>query len=397
MVKKIGNDAAYVQGSLCSAIYDFTTGKVFSINPQGTAIISSYINTNLLNEEERRFISEIESATGIAMTVDNIADYNFAEIKPQLNFAWLELTQRCNMRCVHCYEGNEHHESPFPLTCEEWKTVIRHCVKSGCYSIQFIGGEPSICPFLPELIYYAQDVGIQSISIFSNLYDISDGLFKAIKDCKVHVRFSIYGTSAYSHDNVTQRRGSFDRLMACIRRFQEHAIPMYANVVLMKENESEKDTIREFLATHGVKKIHLDEIRKVYGGSQSQHMLDNPVIVYKRPNFLADKETFNKNYYINSCWYGRIAISTDGTVYPCEFERNIIYGNVRNQPLESILTGKELKRHWFLSFREIDKCNCCEYRFACKDCRPMAFAEHGCLYEQNPRCRYNPQTGKWEN
>ena len=191
MVKKIGNDAAYVQGALCSAIYNFTTGRVFSINAQGTNIISSYMNANLLNDEEQSFINEIELATGIAIAMNDIADYDFTEVKPQLNFAWLELTQRCNMRCVHCYEGNEHHESLFPLTCEEWKTVIRHCVKSGCYSIQFIGGEPSICHFLPELIYYARDVGMQSISIFSNLYDISEELFNAIKDCKVHVKFSI--------------------------------------------------------------------------------------------------------------------------------------------------------------------------------------------------------------
>jgi len=40
-------------------------------------------------------------------------------------------------------------------------------------------------------------------------------------------------------------------------------------------------------------------------------------------------------------------------------------------------------------------CGSCEYRFACKDCRPMAYAEHGRMTDQNPRCCYDPMTGRW--
>ena len=40
-------------------------------------------------------------------------------------------------------------------------------------------------------------------------------------------------------------------------------------------------------------------------------------------------------------------------------------------------------------------CKDCEYRFACKDCRPLAKSVDGCQNGKNPRCKYDPYTGNW--
>ena len=168
-----------------------------------------------------------------------------------------------------------------------------------------------------------------------------------------------------------------------------------ANIVLMNENEDDKSEILRLLKAHDVDEIHIDEIRKVYGGTQNVHLPKKPTIIYRKPNFRADESVFNRNNSVNSCWHGKMTISTDGTVFPCEFERNITLGNIRSQSLETILKSEQVRKYWYLSFDKIKQCKLCEYRFACKDCRPISYAENGCFLDKNPRCCYNPATGAW--
>ena len=124
-------------------------------------------------------------------------------------------------------------------------------------------------------------------------------------------------------------------------------------------------------------------------------MLSNPVLKLRKPNFRTDRASFEKSRSANTCWHGKFSISTDGSVYPCEFERNILYGNIRQTSIAGLLKSDMIKKYWYFSFDEITPCRNCEYRFACKDCRPMAYGEHGCLTDQNPRCCYDPAAGKW--
>jgi len=239
-------------------------------------------------------------------------------------------------------------------------------------------------------------IGIENISVFSNLLNISQVLLDAIVDCKVGIHFSIYGSTPEIHDIITQIPGSFTKLISSIERVQNARVPLRAHVVRMKENEDDIENIRAFLRTIHIDSVHFDEIRKVFGGTQSKHLPSTPRNRFTHPNFRTDRKTFEANAMINTCWYGKLVVSTDGSIYPCEFERNITYGNVRNGSISQFMKADSLMRCWYFSFDQIDPCKRCEYRFACRDCRPMAFAECGCITDKNPRCCYKPLVGVWE-
>lgn len=394
MIKEIDGSAAYVTGALRSALYDFETGKVYSINPEGTRILSDFLAGGRVTAEGAAFLEQIRGAAGLAL--ERVSDYEFPPLPAKLDLAWLELTQRCNFRCVHCYQGACHEEETAPLSVDEWKEVILQCAAADCRQLQLIGGEPGLCPFLPELIRFARGAGIRKLFLFSNLFFMPEDLLAAVTDCGVQVNFSIYGSRAEVHDRITQVPGSFDRLVSRVTRLRDLRVPLRANIVLMRENEGELEPTKAYLRELGVTSFHYDEIRKVYGGAQSPHMPANPVLKLKRPNFRTDRAAFERNRYANSCWHGRLSVSTDGTVYPCEFERNIVYGNVRQASLPDILAGEAVRRYWYLSFDHITLCRDCEYRFACRDCRPMAYAERGRMTDQNPRCCYDPASGRWD-
>lgn len=394
MIKQLSDNIVYVSGKAAAAIYDFETGKVFAINSIGKSIVEKVIQYEDISDFEMRYIEQLKSVVGIEEFSD-FSDYNVNVREKSLNFVWLELTQCCNSRCVHCYEGNVHTEVSNPLTVSEWKSIILQLKEVGCKHIQFIGGEPTLYKEIRLLITFAYSIGIRT-SVYSNLISISEELIQTFKETDTKIKTSIYGHNAKIQELVTQIPGSFDKWVYNVNRLKANDISVECGIVLMRENEACKELILDFVKQLGFDKVSVDEIRKVYGGCQEKHMLKNGYTKRKRTNFKADKKHFDNAGYKNTCWYGKMVISTDGTVYPCEFERNITYGNIRVLPIKQLLESEKLMQCWYLDFSKIEGCSECEYRFACRDCRPVAYAEKANLYEKNPRCAYNPEIGVWE-
>lgn len=168
----------------------------------------------------------------------------------------------------------------------------------------------------------------------------------------------------------------------------------------MKENEQYYNEIKEFIQKLGVSGFRFDVIREVVDGTQSNHLPITDKIkkmaYRKKPNFFVKKSDFDKSINRNTCWYGKLVVSEDGNILPCVFERNISCGNIRNNTLEDIINSQKLKNCWNFDFSKIEECKDCEYRYACKDCRPMAISKND-INKKNPRCMYNPYDGEWKN
>src|SRR4029450_12450287 len=92
-----------------------------------------------------------------------------------LDFLWLELTNRCNLRCVHCY-ADSHPGSGFRdvLTTAQYATLMTEAHDLGCRKIQLIGGEPQLHPEFYELLGATKRIGYEFVEVFSNLTKIDN-------------------------------------------------------------------------------------------------------------------------------------------------------------------------------------------------------------------------------
>lgn len=61
----------------------------------------------------------------------------------------------CNLKCKYCFARFKNIKDP--LTKEDNFKIINKLAKSGVKKINFVGGEPTLCPFLGELIQYAKN------------------------------------------------------------------------------------------------------------------------------------------------------------------------------------------------------------------------------------------------
>jgi len=319
----------------------------------------------------------------------------------KISFVWLELTQNCNLRCIHCYEGAVHDTPQKILSLERWKEIIAELSELGCHNIQFIGGEPCCYPHLAELLTFAKKFKFDSIVLFTNATLLDKEIIEVIAKNNIMVKISIYGGTEKSHDKITQIKGSFAKLKNNIQKLLDYNIQVKPSIVLMRENQDKLLEIKEFIISMGLKYQPYDVIRPVYCGSQIAHMPTNRQtlnsVIQTKPAFIISKAKFNRALTEHSCWFGEFAITDSGDVYPCEFVRNIVYGNVLHTNIKDILQSDILNRCWHLNNDHIYICKDCEYRYACKDCRTLGIAKNGNLLDKTMRCTYNPYTGIWEN
>lgn len=395
---EINNNVVFVQGANAGAIYNLNSGDIFSINKNSCKVIKKYIDGIEPTFSEKEYIE--------TLVLNNLINKNFtcSEYTPEpsvntLDLCWLEITQACNCRCLHCYEGENHRRQKNPLSLNEWKDIINQIKSSGVKRVVIIGGEPCIHPDIDKIADYVASQKI-STTIFTNGTHITESLKEIVIKNKIKMKFSLYGHCSEIHDSITKTQGSFDKLCESIRFFLKHKITVDIAVVIMRENENYINEIKEFLNTLGVSKFRFDVIREAFCGNQSIHIPSSQEVIYavKRncPSFpKITKEIFDASFYHNTCWNGKIVICEDGNVLPCVFARNISLGNVKNNTIKEIIDFKETQNCWNLSFDKINECSECEFRFACKDCRPLAGASSG-YYEKMPRCTYDVYSGEWK-
>ena len=399
MMYEINQDVVFVKGSLNGAIYDFNTNKVFSVNTDACEIIQKLVRPDaLLTDNEKNYVKQLEA--------NNLykEDYLVTEYFPDssesidLSMVWLEITQACNLRCLHCYEGNAHVASRNLLSLDKWKSIIVELKVLAVNRVVVIGGEPCAHKDIKELLIFLSNKKID-ITLFTNGTLLDDELMNIIIKNQIKVKVSLYGHIAEIHDAITIRKGSFEKLVKSIHLLKSNGVTVDVAVVAMKENQEHLGEIQAFIKSLDITYRGYDVIRNVFGGSQSEHTPNKKEVIakakYTKPVFITYKNQFDANFRRNSCWYGKFAITENGDIIPCVFERNVVYGNVNTNSLAEILVSETLKDNWFRDFSKIETCRDCEFRFACKDCRPLGISVCGNLNEKNPRCLYNPYSGEW--
>lgn len=395
----INKDCHLIDGAKNSAIYDLKNDKVYSINQDARTIIQKAIEAKELKDNEIQFINELQSK-GLFDKYNIKKDDDLkVQPKPRLNFAWLELTENCNLNCVHCYgKFGKPTNLENNLKINDWKKVVDYLISIDCKSIQLIGGEPLAFRDFSEILEYIYNKGIKRITVFTNATMIQDKHIELFKKYNVLVRISLYSSNKEIHDRVTQVNGSFDKTISLIKLLNSNGVKVSIAIIAMKENESTLHEMKDFLNNLGLEYNRYDVIRPGAIEEVKEHGVSKLEILEKvystKPEFYITKEQFYNNKIWNPCWYGKIAITANGDIIPCVFSRKYLIGNIKKDSLEEL--KKNTLKSWIITKDYIKVCKDCEFRYACHDCRPLAMGINNDMYSKNPRCCYDPYEGEWK-
>lgn len=149
----------------------------------------------------------------------------------------IELTNRCNLSCGHCFE--ERHAATGDLSLEVLEKVLRDGKSCGIEQVSFTGGEPTIHRQFKAIIRRVSDCGygfsfVSNGTSFARVYPL---LLKH-RNWFRGVTFSLDGVREETHDRL-RGKGSYRHVMRAISICAFKELPFTLNMVLTAQNRNE--------------------------------------------------------------------------------------------------------------------------------------------------------------
>lgn len=284
---------------------------------------------------------------------DKINEYKLTTLQ-------VEVTPRCNERCLHCYIPNLQKDKGAYIDVSLFEALISQFIDLGGKEITITGGEPFLHPQIFHLFEICKDSDLR-INIFSNLNLLNENKIKHLSSLPIGtIQTSLYSLTPTLHDNITQIPGSLDRTLLTIDELANEGLQIQIACPLMQST--------------------LDGIEKIFIFAREKHFslrlnplltaktdYDNRFVLSQRLNTkqittlyeklmeidsdFAKRSVFetcdldsellqNPTEFINSplCSAARdhCCVSYNGDVYPCPDWNRFILGNIKSDSLEEI-------------------------------------------------------------
>lgn len=299
--------------------------------------------------------------------------------KPHLSSFQIELTSRCNERCVHCYIP--HDLKLYDITEEMYYSTLEQLSKMGVLSVTLSGGEPMCHPKFKEFLRAAKKYDFY-VNILSNLTLLDDETIEIMKEGNVSsVQVSLYSMIPEHHDAITTIKGSFEKTKNAILKLIENDIPLHVSCPTMKGNKDDFGDVMKWCHEHKIRaqtdyimmaefnhetsnlahRLSVEECGEVIkqialGDEDYQKAIMAPDFVER-----CNQNCFNPERRLCGVGISSCCMVANGNVYPCAGWQEMVLGNLKETPLQEIWDNSE-KIKWLRSLKMKDLGNgeCCK-------------------------------------
>lgn len=342
-------------------------------------IFESFKNGNSIAEIKEKFkknIGDIEYV--ICQISGRHFEDKFESTKKEPFSLRIYLTNKCNLRCTHCfmYAGEEKNNE---LNAQEICQLIQQSHANGADQLILTGGEVCLSDSFFLAMKTAKSLGMY-IQVLSNGTCWSD---KEIEEAACYIdniQISIDGYDEESNAKV-RGKGMFEKSLLAAERFIEKGVytcivstPTYDSL----EEDFEKYILfgKELVCRFGNESFCImfgDEIingRNIEANKEKNKRYKE--LIYKvceeiYPNYeltsFIRKHEYNRIH--SNCGYGTLTVSSVGDVYFCGRIFDVKkYGNIRTIDFDKIVNLREKAREK-TKVTYFTPCNVCDIRYIC--------------------------------
>ncbi|HPC33401.1 MAG TPA: radical SAM protein [Syntrophales bacterium] len=322
---------------------------------------------------------------------------------------YLYLSERCNLRCRHCWvcpaapgEGEER-----TAALADLKRAIGTAKALGLGRVKLTGGEPLLRKDIVELLRFLRREDL-SIDIESNGTMIDREMAGVFRECAVsQVSVSLDGARAERHDRLRGVNGCFEKTVAALRHLREEGITTQVIMSLYKENIPEIEALAALCDEFAVASLKINPVmptgrgekvfqrrenvdveeligidRRLEAGRGSRYKTE---IYFCLPIGLKSLRAITGENLYECNILHILGILADGTVSICgigQTETDLNMGNIAVDDLEEIWRHhpllKKLRAETPAQLSGI--CGRCIFKFRCLgSCRACAYAVSGDL------------------
>jgi len=305
----------------------------------------------------------------------------------------LELTFRCNNRCVHCYVNkgiDDNTEKEKELTYTEICQILDDIAEAGCLWLLLTGGEPLVREDFTDIYMYAKKRGFL-ITLFTNGTLVTPSLADLMKEFPPRsIEVTLYAVTEGTYERMTRSPGSYKKCMKGISLLLERSLPLKLKTVITQLNRHEFMDMKRFVENLGLE-FRFDAL--INGGIDGRRDLTKLRIPpreviemdltdprrgseFIRLNERASRIKLDPDLLFR-CGAGvnNFHIDPYGRLMPCIMARNPSYdlkaASFRNGWIEFLPRIREQK------LKRKNKCVVCDLKSICDQCPGWSQMEHG--------------------
>lgn len=298
----------------------------------------------------------------------------------------LDLTYRCNEKCVHCYlDHNDHGE----MTTAEIKHLLDEMAEAGVFVLTMSGGEIFLRRDFFDILEHARRL-MFCVKLKTNAVLIREREAARLRDLDVEsIQISIYSHRPEVHDAITLIPGSLKRSINAIRFLKSQGLKVIIANVLMTQNMQDYPGVRALAAELGVECTLDPTVTPMMDGNRSVLGLGVDVTtlrdVFRDSALVGNVDEFcaipakagESELDATPCSAGHSAcyVSPYGDVFPC-VQFPLPTGNVRKQRFIDIWRhSDEMNDVRSIRVKDLTTCPSCSHASTCTRCPGLAYME----------------------
>jgi len=330
---------------------------------------------------------------------------------------WLlaELTYRCPLHCVFCYNPVDFATQTAELSTEDWLRVLREGRELGAVQCGLSGGEPLLRDDLELIVAEAHRLGYYTNLLTSGV-GLTEARAKALKAAGLdHVQLSFQDSTREMNDFLSHTK-TFELKNRVAKIIKDQGWPMVMNVVIHRLNIDHIDRIIGMAAELGAEYIEL---------ANTQYYSWAYV---NRAELLPTREQLKRAEAVTDAWRAKLGdrmriffvapdyhegqakkcvngwgsmfltVAPDGTALPCHTAKmlpGLSFPNVRDQSLGEIWFDSEGFNRYRGTGWMKEPCSSCEHKEEdLGGCRCQAYLIAQDAAGADPVCRKSPHHAK---
>lgn len=388
---------------------------------------------------QKRIAEHRPTVRGIVATMRSVAELGLS--RPQRwilpLFAVWNFTQKCNLRCKHCYQSATPDKQADELNLEEKIRLIDELASHYMAMIAFAGGEPTLSKDLLPVLRRCQKHGMHT-SLATHGGTMTPELAGEVAEAGVrYVEISLDSVYAEKHDRFRGVPGMWQRTVQGMKNVvAEKRLRLGVAMCVHRDNVEEVEEMLHFCEAMGAGSFaHFNFIPVGRGRGmtnqdltprQRQELLEllqkwmqkgTLGVISTAPQLgrvclthapVEGKVTCSHAgsgsgwkarvvaRYLGGCGAGRtyMCIQPNGDITPCVYLPHRVMGNVRSRPVKEIWLHSEMWEILNDRDRRYGGCARCKYKQYCGGCRARSDAYYGDLMGPDPGCVFNQKD--WE-
>jgi pyrroloquinoline quinone biosynthesis protein E len=294
------------------------------------------------------------------VTIESAGDAAAPGIGPPL---WLlaELTYRCPLHCVFCYNPVDFARDETEISTDDWLRVLREARDLGAVQCGFSGGEPLQRADLELLVAEARRLGYYTNLLTSGI-GLNEARVAALKQAGLdHIQLSFQDSTREVNDFLSSTR-TFDLKRQAAALIKAQGFPMVMNCVIHRMNIDHLDKIIElaveldaeylelantqFYSWAHVNREHLLPTREQLQRAEATTNRWREKLGTKMKLFFVVPDYYESRPKKCMNGWGNVflTITPDGTALPCHTARmlpGLAFPNVRDMSVRDIWHASE--------------------------------------------------------